>query len=106
MTSAFIEQSEWEGIEREALRADRFVRQSEIVRKYALEYKDTKFFAKLAYQRAFLSQVRYIQGDLPNKFIDSLRQSIQDFITGFEFGYPTEALEINNSRVSTGSNYN
>ena len=96
MTSVFIEQSDLAVIEREASRADRFVYQCEVVRKYALEYKDFKFFAKLAYQRAFLSQVRYLQGTLPNQVIDSLRQAVQDFIIGFEFGYPTEAIEVNN----------
>jgi hypothetical protein len=96
VASTFIEQSELAVVEREASRVDRFVHQCELVRKYALGYKDANFFTKLAYQRAFLSQVRYIQGALSSQVIDSLRQALQDFIIGFEFGYPTEAIEINN----------
>lgn len=96
MASTFVEQSELAVIEREASRADRFVRRCELARKYALGYRDANFFAKLAYQRAFLSQVRYIQGTLSNQVIDSLRQALQDFIIGFELGYPSEAIEVNN----------
>jgi hypothetical protein len=96
LASTFIEQSKMAVIEREASRADRFVRQCELARKYALGYKDAKFFAKLAYQSAFLSQVRYIQGTLSDQVIDSLRLAVQDFIIGFELGYPTEAIEVNN----------
>jgi hypothetical protein len=96
LASTFIEKTEFAVIEREALRADRFVHQCESARKYALGYKDANFFVKLAYQRAFLSQVRYIQGTLSDQVIDSLRQAVQDFIIGFELGYPAEAMEINN----------
>lgn len=68
----------------------------ELVSKYALEYKDAEFFSKLAYQRAFISQVRYIQGAAPQQVIGVLRQALQDFITAFELGYRAEAIEINN----------
>jgi hypothetical protein len=96
VASTSVEQLELTMIEREALRADRFVGKCELVRGYALEYKDANFFAKLAYQRAFLSQVRCIQSALPNQIIDSLKQAVQDFVTGFELGYPTEAIEVSN----------
>jgi hypothetical protein len=81
---------------REALRAEHFISQCEKARKQAFVYKDGKFFANFAYQRAFLSQVRYLQGDSPSEFLVSLRQALSDFITGLELGYPTEANEINN----------
>ncbi len=96
LVSTLIEQSELAGIKREALRADRFVRQCELARKQAFVYRDGKFFANLAYQRAFLSQVWQIQGVPASQIVFSLRQAVRDFITGLELGYPTEAIEVNN----------
>lgn len=93
----FIEQSEFAAIKREASRSDRFVSQCELARKQGFIFRDGKFFANLGYQRAFLSQFRYIQGELtPSKFLTSLQQAVSDFIIGLELGYPTEAIEINN----------
>jgi len=96
MVSTFLAKSELAAIEREASRADRFVRLCEQAQKEALRYRDAKFFTKLAYQRAFLSQVRYIEGINTSQAVDLLRQAVQDFVTGVELGYLSEALEINN----------
>ena len=96
MASNFINQSELAAIEREEVRADHFVLQCELARKQALVYRDAKFFAKLAYQRAFLSQVWYIQGVSVSQVIDSLWQAVRDFATHLELGCPTEAMEVNN----------
>jgi len=96
LKSYFIYQSEFGSIEREASRADCFVRECELIQKQALSFRDSKFFANLAYQRAFLCQVWHIQGVSASQIIVSLRQAVRDFITALEFGYPTESVEINN----------
>lgn len=83
-------------MEQEAARADRFLRQCELARKQALVFKDCKFYANVAYERAFLSQVWHIQGVSASQVIVSLRQAVCDFITALEFGYPTQSVEINN----------
>lgn len=96
MSTFLIEKSTLVLIEYEANRANRFISQCEIARKQAFEFKDAKFFVGLAYQRAFLSQVCYLQGASTDLIIDLLRQAVSDFLIGLELGYPTEAIEINN----------
>src|SRR5262249_52574261 len=85
-----------EAIEREAMRAERFVRHGEQAREHALAYGDGKFFATLAYQSAFLSQVRCLQTGFTDQAVLSLRCALKDFLFALELGYSTEAVEITN----------
>ncbi len=95
-TVASLHDPNWEAFDREAVRADRFLSHAEPARKQALWYGDAKFFAKVAYQKAFLTQVRYLRGIQPEEAVFSLRQAVCAFATALELGYPTEAVEINN----------
>src|SRR5687768_821882 len=96
MVSRLDSEAQWPAIEREAARAEGLVRDCELAREVALDYGDAQFFAKLAYQRAFLSQVLYIRGSDAKDCADVLSQAVNEFITALELSYPTEAIEVNN----------
>ncbi|WP_020562384.1 hypothetical protein [Methylosarcina fibrata] len=83
-------------IENEIVRTNKFIRDCELVRKEAFIFKDSKFYATLAYEKALLCQAWYLQGTSKTEVIALLRQSVCDFIIGLEFGYTTESVEINN----------
>jgi len=87
---------ELKAIGHEAGRAARFVSHCELAHDDAVRCGDAKFFARLAYQKAFLGQVSFIDGLPAVRAADLLWQALRDFLTALDFGYLTDADEVNN----------
>jgi hypothetical protein len=88
--------SQDEQIEQETARADRFVRGGILAQNRAHQYSDCRFFAQLAYQRAFLAQVRYLRDARADGAILSMKTALREFVCALEMGYATEASEVSN----------